>query len=152
ENPHPMEPTVIDELVRAFVDAAGRLKQGGFDGCEVMASHCHLVDQFWNPDVNRRTDDYGGSVANRLRFGLRILEGIRERVGRDFVVGIRVTGDDFTERGLDHGQMQEICGRLNDTKLLDYVNVIGSTAETYVGEALAVPNMSVKLGVFAHLA
>jgi 2,4-dienoyl-CoA reductase-like NADH-dependent reductase (Old Yellow Enzyme family) len=152
ENPHPMEPEVIDELVQAFVDAAGRLKDGGFDGCEVMASHCHLIDQFWNPDVNRRTDAYGGSLENRLRFGLRILEGIRARVGPGFVVGMRVTGDDFTERGLDLGQMQEICGRLSETRLLDYLNVIGSTAETYVGEALAVPNMSVKLGVFAHLA
>jgi dimethylglycine catabolism A len=152
ENPHPMEPEVIDEVVAAFAAAAGRLQQGGFDGCEVMASHCHLIDQFWNPDVNRRGDAYGGSLENRLRFGLRILEAIRERVGRQFIVGIRVTGDDFTERGLGNAAMQEICGRLNDTRLLDYFNVIGSTAETYVGEALAVPNMSVKLGVFAHLA
>jgi 2,4-dienoyl-CoA reductase-like NADH-dependent reductase (Old Yellow Enzyme family) len=152
ENPHPMEPEVIDEIVAAFVAAAGRLRQGGFDGCEVMASHCHLIDQFWNPDVNRRGDAYGGSVENRMRFGLRIIEGIRERVGRDFIVGIRVTGDDLTERGLGNAAMQEICARLSDTKLLDYFNVVGSTAETYVGEALAVPNMSVKLGVYAHLA
>lgn len=151
ENVHPLDAETIDSFVQAFVDAAGRLKAGGFDGCEVMASHCHLIDQFWTKNVNRRTDEYGGDLANRLRFGVRVIEGIRERVGRDFIVGIRVTGDDFLERGLDNTQMQEICGRLSDLKLLDYFNVIGGTAETFVGEAAAVPNMSFKLGVYAHL-
>lgn len=151
ENPHPMEPEMIDEFVRCFVAAAGRLKDGGFDGCEVMASHCHLIDQFWTRNVNLRTDDYGGDLTNRLRFGIRVLEGVRERVGKDFVVGIRVTGDDFQENGLGNSEMQEICGRLNELKLIDYFNVIGGTAETFVGEAAAVPNMSFKLGLYAGL-
>jgi len=87
-----------------------------------------------------------------LKFGIRVIEAVRESVGRDFIVGIRVTGDDLTERGLDNAQMQDICGRLNDLKLLDYFNVIGSTAETFVGEAAAVPSMSFKLGCFTYLA
>ncbi|MBI2194141.1 MAG: FAD-dependent oxidoreductase [Planctomycetes bacterium] len=152
ENPHPMDPDIIAEFVRSFADAAERLKKGGFDGCEVMASHCHLIDQFWTPNVNRRSDEYGGSVENRMRFGVRVIEAVRERVGRDFVVGIRLTGDDFQENGLNHAAMQEICGRLSDLKLLDYFNVIGSTAETYVGEAAAVPNMSFQLGLYTYLA
>src|SRR5690242_14653546 len=152
ENPHTLDRETIDELVEAFIAAAGRLKEGGFDGVEIMASHCHLIDQFWTRNVNRRTDDYGGDLANRLRFGIRIIEGVRERVGSDFIVGIRVTGDDFIEHGLDNPQMQEICGRLNDLKMLDYFNVIGGTAETFVGEAAAVPNMSFKLGLYTYLA
>ena len=153
ENPHPLEPEMIDELVEAFAAAAYRLKLGGFDGCEVMASHCHLIDQFWTLNVNKRGDEYGaGSVAARLKFGVRVMECVRERVGHDFIVGTRVTGDDFTERGLDNSQMQDICGRLNDLKLLDYFNVIGGTAETFVGEAAAVPNMSFKLGLYTYLA
>src|SRR5262249_26321109 len=127
------------------------LQQGGFDGCEVMASHCHLIDQFWTPNVNRRTDQYGGDLAGRLRFGIRIIEAVRERVGREFIVGIRVTGDDMVEGGLSNSAMQEICGRLSELKLLDYFNVIGGSAETYVGEAAAVPNMSFRLGVYADL-
>jgi thioredoxin reductase len=127
------------------------LKAGGFDGCEIMASHCHLIDQFWTKNANRRTDEYGGDLDNRLRFGIRVIEAVREHVGKDFIVGIRVTGDDFLENGLDNAQMQEICGRLNDLKLLDYFNVIGGSAETFVGESAAVPNMSFKLGVYAHL-
>src|SRR5689334_6795250 len=153
ENPHPLEPEMIDELVESFAAAAYRLKQGGFDGCEVMASHCHLIDQFWTLNVNKRSDQYGAqSLESRMKFGVRIMERVRERVGRDFIVGTRVTGDDFTERGLDNAQMQEICGKLNDLKLLDYFNVIGGTAETFVGEAAAVPNMSFKLGLYTYLA
>jgi 2,4-dienoyl-CoA reductase-like NADH-dependent reductase (Old Yellow Enzyme family) len=151
ENPHPMEPEHVEEFVRAFADAAGRLQQGGFDGCEVMASHGHLIDQFWSKNVNQRTDEYGGELTNRLRFGIRVLEAVRERVGRSFIVGIRVTGDDFVQGGLGNADMQEICGRLSELKLIDYFNVIGGSAETFVGEAAAVPNMSFPLGVYASL-
>ncbi|MDA0832785.1 MAG: hypothetical protein O2955_22175 [Planctomycetota bacterium] len=152
ENPHVMDHAMIDEFVKAFADTAGRLKQGGFDGCEVMASHCHLIDQFWTKNVNQRTDEYGGDLANRLRFGIRVLEAVRERVGSNFIVGIRVTGDDFIDKGLDSSQMQEICSHLNGLKLIDYFNVIGGTAETFLGEAAAVPNMSFKLGLYSQLA
>ena len=151
ENPHPLDEAQMDQFVRAFADAAGRLQAGGFDGCEVMASHCHLIDQFWTRNVNRRTDEYGGSLDNRLRFGIRVIEAIRERVGRSFIVGIRVTGDDFLDNGLNNHEMQEICGRLDELRLLDYFNVIGGSAETFVGESAAVPNMSFRLGVYTHL-
>jgi 2,4-dienoyl-CoA reductase-like NADH-dependent reductase (Old Yellow Enzyme family)/thioredoxin reductase len=153
ENPHPLDPETIDEFVVAFADAAWRLKQGGFDGCEIMASHCHLIDQFWTLNANRRDDEYGsGNIENRMRFGVRVIEAVRERVGPEFIIGIRLTGDDLTENGLDNRQMQEICMRLDALKLLDYFNVIGGTAETFVGEAAAVPNMSFKLGLYTYLA
>ncbi len=153
ENPHPLDPAMIDELVEAFAAGAYRLKQGGFDGCEFMASHCHLIDQFWTLNANKRNDSYGAdSIESRMKFGVRVIEAVRERVGGDFIVGTRITGDDLTERGLDNNQMQEICGRLNDLKILDYFNVIGGTAETFVGEASAVPNMSFKLGLYTYLA
>ncbi len=152
ENPHPLDAAMIDELVEAFASAAGRLQMGGFDGCEVMASHCHLIDQFWTRNANAREDAYGGDLDNRLRFGMRVIDAVREKVGSDFIVGIRVTGDDFTERGLDNEQMLEICRRLDSIGKLDYFNVIGGTAETFVGEAAAVPNMSFGLGCYTHLA
>lgn len=152
ETPHEMDAATMREFVQAFADAAGRLRQGGFDGCEVMASHCHLIDQFWTPNANRRGDAYGGSLDNRLRFGIEVLTAVRERVGRDFIVGIRVTGDDFTDGGLENAACQDIAGRLSELELLDYFNVIGGSAETYVGEASAVPDMSFPLGVYAPLA
>jgi NADPH-dependent 2,4-dienoyl-CoA reductase/sulfur reductase-like enzyme len=83
---------------------------------------------------------------------MEVLHAVRERVGRDFLVGIRVTGDDFTDGGVDNGMAQEIAGRLNDLGLLDYFNIIAATAETYPGEAAAVPDMSFPLGVYAPVA
>ena len=151
ENPHPVSEEKLGEFVEAFASAANRLKEGGFDGCEVMASHCHLIDQFWTQNVNRRGDQYGGRLENRLRFGREVIDAIRKRVGRDFIVGIRLTGDDFTERGLDNQTMLEICKHLDDDGQLDYFNVIGGSAETYVGESAAVPNMAYELGCYTHL-
>jgi 2,4-dienoyl-CoA reductase-like NADH-dependent reductase (Old Yellow Enzyme family)/thioredoxin reductase len=152
ETPHAMDHQTMKEFIQAYAAAAARLQQGGFDGCEVMASHGHLIDQFWSFNSNQRDDDYGGDLNNRLRFGIAVLEAVRERVGRDFIVGIRMTGDDFVEGGLDNSVCQDIAGRLNDLKLLDYFNIIGASAETYPGEAAAVPDMSFPLGVYAPLA
>lgn len=152
ETPHPLDPETMKEFIAAFAAAAGRLQQGGFDGCEVMASHCHLIDQFWTPNANRRDDAYGGDLANRLRFGAEVLSAVRDRVGRDFIVGIRMTGDDFVDGGLDNGVCQEIAGRLSELGLLDYFNIIGASPEVYAGEAAAVPDMSFPLGVYAPLA
>ena len=86
-----------------------------------------------------------------MRFGVRVIEAVRERVGSDFLVGIRVTGDDFQEKGLNHDKILEICSRLNDLKMLDYFNVIGGTAESYTGIGQAIPNMSFKLGLYTYL-
>jgi 2,4-dienoyl-CoA reductase-like NADH-dependent reductase (Old Yellow Enzyme family)/thioredoxin reductase len=151
ETPHALDRATMGVLVRAYAQAALRLKRGGFDGCEVMASHGHLIDQFWSLNSNARSDEYGGSLENRLRFGVRVMTTIRELCGDDFIVGIRMTGDDFTDGGLDDSLCQDIAGRLAELRLLDYFNIIGATAETYVGEAAAVPDMSFPLAVYAPL-
>jgi 2,4-dienoyl-CoA reductase-like NADH-dependent reductase (Old Yellow Enzyme family)/thioredoxin reductase len=152
ETPRPLDKRTIDEFVRAFADAAGRLQQGGFDGCEVMASHCHLIDQFWTPNANRRRDAYGGPLANRMRFGVEVLRAVRERVGSDFIVGVRMTGDDFIEGGLHNRACQEIGGRLDELGLIDYFNIVGSSPETYTGEAACVPDMSSPVALYCPLA
>lgn len=152
ETPRAMDRATMKEFIAAFAATAGRLQQGGFDGCEVMASHGHLIDQFWTPNANQRGDDFGGDLANRMRFGIEVLQAVRERVGKDFIVGIRMTGDDFVDGGLDNGVCQEIAARLNELGLIDYFNIIGGSAETYPGEAAAVPDMSFPLGVYAPLA
>ena len=152
ETPHTLDEETMTEFVQAFSDAAWRLKQGNFDGCEVNASHCHLIDQFWTLNANQRADEYGGSLPNRLRFGIRVLEAIRERCGDNFIIGIRITGDDFTKGGLDNTMMQEIAGKLDALGILDYFSVIGATAETFVGEAKAVPDMTFSHATYAPLA
>ncbi len=152
ETPHVLEKETIAELVRAFRDAAFRLKQGGFDGCEVMASACHLVDQFWTPRVNRRDDEYGGDLSGRMRFGIEVFQAIRERVGPDFLIGIRMTGDEMLEGGLDRTAAQEIARKLDELGVLDYFNVVGASCETYTTEGLTVPDMSFPVALFTGLA
>ncbi len=152
ETPHQINEQNMDEFVLGFADASWRLKEGDFDGCEVMASHCHLIDQFWTRNANRRADEYGGELPNRLRFGIRVLEAVRQRCGDDFIIGIRMTGDDFTRGGLDNDTMKEIAVRLDSLGIIDYYSIVGGTAETFIGEAQAVPDMSFSHTTYASLA
>ena len=96
EVPHEIEPEQIAMLVRAFGDATRRCREGGLDGVELSFAHNHLVDQFWSPLFNQRTDEYGGSLENRMRFGFEVLREIRRQVGQDWVVGARISGDEMT--------------------------------------------------------
>ena len=113
----------IDRIVGKYADAAERMQAGGMDGVEIE-SYGHLFDQFWSPLTNRRTDEYGGSFENRLRFGWRVLTGIRERVGPDFIVGIRMAVDETVPGGIDAPTGLEIVSRLEADGLVDFVNVI----------------------------
>src|SRR5262249_11924184 len=92
--PHVLSLAEIRIFVATYAEAARRLKACGFDGCVLAFYDDQLPDQFWDPAINRRTDAYGGSLENRLRFSLEVLEAIRGAVGRDFVVGARVSGED----------------------------------------------------------
>ncbi|HEY0521099.1 MAG TPA: NADH:flavin oxidoreductase [Ilumatobacteraceae bacterium] len=113
----------IDRIVDDYADAAERMKVGGMDGIEIEA-YGHLFDQFWSPATNQRNDEYGGSFDNRMRFPLRVLRAIRERVGPDYIVGIRMAVDERLEDGIDAPVGLEILRRLTGEKLIDFVNVI----------------------------
>src|SRR5881409_604174 len=152
EVPHELEPEQIAALVRAFGDAARRCRAGGLDGIELSMAHNHLIDQFWCPLFNQRTDEYGGSLENRMRFALEVLRETRRRVGGDFVVGARISGDEFTRGGLTAADMAEIARRLAASGLVDFLSIIGGGAHTYELQAAAVPNMSYATGVFVPLA
>jgi len=150
--PHELESEQIAELVRAFGEAARRCREGGLDGIELSMAHNHLIDQFWSPLFNQRQDEYGGSLDNRMRFGMEVLRETRRRVGRDFVVGARISGDEFTRGGLTAADMAEIARRLTASGLVDFLSIIGGGAHTYELQAAAVPNMSYATGVFVPLA
>ncbi|MEK9726044.1 MAG: hypothetical protein VW405_21505, partial [Rhodospirillaceae bacterium] len=87
--PKEMDADDIARVAKAFGAAARRCKEGGLDGLELLA-HGHLLDQFWTPLVNKRSDGYGGSLKNRMRFSLEVLDEVRRQVGPDFIVGIRM--------------------------------------------------------------
>src|SRR5499425_2979185 len=150
--PHELESEQIAELVRAFGDAARRCREAGLDGIELSMAHNHLIDQFWSPLFNQRLDEYGGILENRMRFGMEVLRETRRRVGRDFVVGARISGDEFTKGGLGAADMAEIARRLAASGLVDFLSIIGGGAHTYELQAAAVPNMSYATGVFVPLA
>ena len=105
-------PKEIDHLdIRRIVDDFGRAAEravaAGLDGVELCATS-HLLDQFWRPLANRRTDEYGGSIDNRLRFTFEVLESIREAVGDHLVVGIRMIGDEDQPGGLRRQESADI--------------------------------------------
>ena len=87
--PKVMEDWDIERVVKDYGLAAARMKEAGLDGIEFEA-YGHLMDQFWSPATNRRDDRWGGSLDNRLRFAMRVLESVRAAVGPDFIVGVRM--------------------------------------------------------------
>lgn len=99
--PREMNRDDIDRVIEGFVDAAVRARAAGFDGVEVHAANGYLLDQFITDYTNARDDEFGGPVANRIRLTTRILTGIRNRLGDDFLLGVRVSQtkvNDFTYR------------------------------------------------------
>ena len=145
----------IEEMYRIIGDyakASGRAKAGGLDGIELSAVHQHLIDQFWSPRVNQRDDEWGGSFENRMRFGMEVLKAVREEVGRDFVVGLRICGDEFHPDGLNHDDMKKIAAYYDETGLIDFFSVIGSGCDTHNTLANVIPNMSYPPEPFLHLA
>jgi len=90
----------IEELITAFADGARRAKTAGFDGVELHAAHGYLLSQFLSPIYNRRKDVYGGSIQNRARICLEICSAIREEVGRDYPLLIKINGQDYNRNGL----------------------------------------------------
>ena len=143
--PKEMEEADIRRVVRAFAEAARRCKEGGLDGLEVEA-YGHLVDQFWSPLVNRRGDRYGGSLDNRMRFSIEVLEAIRAAVGDDFIVGIRMTGGEDVAGGLTEGDGVAIASTLARTGTIDFINIIKGSIATDEAISHVIPGMGTPLG------
>jgi 2,4-dienoyl-CoA reductase-like NADH-dependent reductase (Old Yellow Enzyme family) len=116
----------IDRVVRAFGDAAARAKRSGFDAVELHAAHGYLLSQFLSPLVNRRTDEYGGTLANRGRMTLEVLRSVRHAVGPDYPVLIKVNAEDFAEGGFSVEDMLELSAML-EKEGIDAIELSGGT-------------------------
>ena len=119
----------IERIIGDFADAAERMQAGGMDGIELEA-YGHLLDQFWSPAVNRRTDEWGGSLENRLAVALAVFRAIRKRVGADYIVGVRMAIDEQLDGGIDTVTGLEIVRRFHNEGLIDFVNVIRGHIES----------------------
>ena len=149
--PKEMEDWDFARIVRAFASAAARVKQGGIDGLELSATHGHLIDQFWSLRSNRRTDKYGGSLENRLRFTFDLLDAVREAVGDDYILGLRMSVDELFRGGLSGEDCIEIAQRLTAGGRLDYVSVLAGQAEDLPSHAVIFPNMSMPAAPYAPI-
>ncbi|MDO8672148.1 MAG: NADH:flavin oxidoreductase, partial [Dehalococcoidia bacterium] len=109
ETPHIVNEEEIWELIGAYAAAAARSRDAGLDGVEIHFAHGYLVQQFLSPLTNHRDDRWGGSWENRARFGLETIKAVREAVGRDYTVGIRISGDEFTDGGYTIDDMKAVA-------------------------------------------
>lgn len=150
--PRAMPIPLIEEIRAGYASAARRLQEAGLDGVEVVASHGYLPAQFLNPRVNLRTDRYGGSPENRLRFLRETIAAIRTEIGRELVVGLRISIDEITPEGLTPDDVLPALAALDDDGLLDYVSVVAGTSATLAGSGHIVPPMTVPNAYTAPLA
>lgn len=154
---HGSFPAVIEDhditrAIRNFASAAARAKAGDVDGVEISCQAGTLIEQFWSPLTNFREDGYGGSLQNRMRLGLEILSAVRDAVGPDYVVGIRMPGDEFAKGGLSQDDCVEIARSIAASSLIDFISVVGGNASTYKDEAKIWPTMWVPSAAYLKLA
>jgi 2,4-dienoyl-CoA reductase-like NADH-dependent reductase (Old Yellow Enzyme family)/thioredoxin reductase len=127
--PKVIEDWDIERIIADYAAAAQRMEAAGLDGIEIEA-YGHLPDQFWSPATNHRTDEYGGSLDNRLRFTHRVLDAVRAATGPRFVVGIRMVADEAWDIGLSRAEGIEIACRIVASGTVDFLNVIRGHMDT----------------------
>ncbi len=144
-----MEHEDIEELKRWWANAAVMCRDNGFDGTEVHIAHSYLLHSFLSPIYNKRDDEYGGSFENRLRLTREVIAAIREKVGRDWVVGVRVTLSDFMPGALTSGDAVMTARMLEEDGEIDYINV---SAAGYHNVHMAIQPSDVPDGYLVDLA
>jgi 2,4-dienoyl-CoA reductase-like NADH-dependent reductase (Old Yellow Enzyme family)/pyruvate/2-oxoglutarate dehydrogenase complex dihydrolipoamide dehydrogenase (E3) component len=144
--PKAVEEFDIRRIVNGFGEAARRCKDGGLDGVEISAYAGHLIDQFLSPRMNHRGDRYGGSLDNRLRFALEVLERIRGAVGSDFIVGVRMSAAENAEGGLTFGDALTVGQRLAGSGLIDFISLVVGAMTTDVELSRQIQPLGTPLG------
>lgn len=150
--PRPLRLAEIREIAEGYGQAAARLQRAGLDGVEIVASHGYLPSQFLNPAVNLRTDEYGGTPENRLRFLREAFESVRRHCGPGFVVGLRISLDERDPSGLPGDIAFRASVSLAEDGLADYLNVTTGTSASLAGSDHIAPDMTNATGYVAPLA
>ncbi|HDR15216.1 MAG TPA: NADH:flavin oxidoreductase, partial [Desulfobacteraceae bacterium] len=146
--PRELAPEEIRKMVSAHGDAARRCREAGFDFVEIHAAHGYLISEFLAEHSNHRSDAYGGSFENRIRFLLEILEDIKAKAGGDFPVGVRINGDDCVGVGWGIDDACRLAPVLQD-RGADWLHV---SAGIYGSSPVTIPSMYIPQGCFVHLA
>ncbi len=150
--PRAMPTSLVRELVACYAASAARMRVAGLDGVEVVASHGYLPAQFLSPRTNLRTDEYGGSFDNRLRFLREVLAAVRESAGPGLAAGLRISVDERAPDGLTSDDVLPALAALDAEGLLDYVSVVAGSSATLAASDHIVPPMSEAIGYTAPLA
>ena len=149
---HAMSVDEIAEIVEAYRIAARRCREGGMDGVEILAAFGFLVAAFLSPTTNWRTDEYGGSLDNRMRLCREVVSAVRDAVGPDHIVGLRIPGDELIEGGLEIEEMKAVALAIESDGKVDYLNVIAGTNMDRLRRAEHWPPTPSRHGLFVHLA
>jgi 2,4-dienoyl-CoA reductase-like NADH-dependent reductase (Old Yellow Enzyme family) len=149
--PKEMELHDIKRVIKSYGTAARRCREGDLDGIEIEA-YGHLLDSFWSPRTNLRQDDYGGSLENRMRFGMEVLAEMREQAGNDYIIGIRMVVDEDAKNGITKSDGLEIARRLADSGMVDFINVIKGHIDTDEALSHVIPSMGTPAGPHLELA
>jgi 2,4-dienoyl-CoA reductase-like NADH-dependent reductase (Old Yellow Enzyme family) len=127
EVPQELSRHEIGEIVKSFGEAAGRARTFGFDAVQIHGAHGYLVNQFLSPHINRRNDDYGGGIENRCRFLMEVYGAVRQSVGVDYPVLIKLNGSDFLDGGLTIDEAV-YAAEVLDREGIDAIEVSGGTS------------------------
>jgi mycofactocin system FadH/OYE family oxidoreductase 2 len=143
EMPKEMEEEDFQAIREGYVSAAKNVKGAGMDGINITAGHASLLRQFLSPYSNKRTDEYGGSLENRMRYPLEVLEAVRKEVGDDFPIAVRLLLDEFLPNGLNMDETKKIARELESTGLVD---LMIADLGIYTTPHIMNPPMAVPLG------
>jgi 2,4-dienoyl-CoA reductase-like NADH-dependent reductase (Old Yellow Enzyme family)/pyruvate/2-oxoglutarate dehydrogenase complex dihydrolipoamide dehydrogenase (E3) component len=148
EIPRELSTGEIEEITEVFTMAAQRVKEARADGVELHMAHGYLLCSFLSPFSNRRRDQYGGDIQGRARFALEVLKSVRDRVGPDFPISCRLSGDEYVEGGLKIEETKQIA-QILEKEGADVLHVSACNAASgYLNH----PPYYVEEGVFVHLA
>ncbi len=145
-----MDESMMNDVADEFADAAETLKRAGFDMVQIHAGHGWLLSQFLSPFNNKRTDKYGGSLENRARFPLMVIDRVRERVGGNFPLEMRISGTEKRENGWELEDAVEFCRMAEDK--IDYIQVSAGGIFSEDGTHIMSPGMFLPRGCNVYLA
>ncbi|WP_406677799.1 FAD-dependent oxidoreductase [Neomoorella carbonis] len=148
EIPKELSRDEINMLVKAFAEAARRAKTAGFDAIEIHGAHGYLLDEFLSPFSNKRTDEYGGSLENRMRFPLEVVRAVRQAVGPEFPIIYRMSADEKVPGGLTLDETKVVARRLEQ----EGVNALHVSAGVYASAQWVIQPMYLPRGCLVDLA
>lgn len=127
--PRALQAVEIEQIIGEFITTAQIAQKAGFSGVQIHAAHGYLISQFLSPHHNQRNDEWGGSLDNRMRFLIKIYEGIRASVRPDFLVGVKLNSADFQKGGFDENDSLAVVAKLSELGI-DFIEISGGNYES----------------------